>query len=48
MFLLMLEQQLQKGTLPKDYKIQVHKLEYHEKGYYFFVTHFRKWNPYII
>ncbi len=24
MFLLMLEQQLQKGTLPKDYKIQVH------------------------
>ncbi len=37
MFLLMLEQQLQKGTLPKDYKIQVHlkKLEYHEKGYYF-------------
>ncbi len=24
------------------------KLEYHEKDQYFFVTHFRKWNPYII
>ncbi len=24
------------------------KIEYREKGQYFFVTHFRKWNPYII
>ncbi len=36
MFLLMLEQQLQKGTLPRDDKIQenLKKLEYHEKGQY--------------